>query len=56
MKHLRHLLRDVGGATTIEYGLIAAMIAVAAIAALQGMGSQLRTTFTKAKTEMAKSN
>ena len=38
-------LRNKRGATAIEYGLIAALIAVAAIAAMQGLGNQLRTTF-----------
>ena len=33
------------GATAIEYGLIAALIAVAAIGAMQGIGTKLNTTF-----------
>ena len=33
------------GATAIEYGLIAALIAVAAIGAMQGIGNKLNTTF-----------
>ena len=33
------------GATAIEYGLIAALIAVAAIGAMQGIGTKLSTTF-----------
>lgn len=52
MKFLRKLRRNEEGATAIEYGLIAALIAVAAIAAMQGLGSQLSNTFTKVKTEM----
>lgn len=39
------LLKNVKGATAIEYGLIAALIAVAAIGAMQGVGSKLNTTF-----------
>lgn len=39
------LLRDNKGATAIEYGLIAALIAVAAIAAMQNVGSKLGETF-----------
>jgi pilus assembly protein Flp/PilA len=39
------MIRDTKGATAIEYGLIAALIAVAAIAALQSVGSKLGTTF-----------
>ncbi len=56
MKFFTKLFRDEQGATAIEYGLIAALIAVAAITAMQGLGNQLKTTFTKVKTEMAKGN
>jgi pilus assembly protein Flp/PilA len=41
----RALFRSRKGATAIEYGLIAALFAVAAIAAMQGLGNQLNTTF-----------
>jgi pilus assembly protein Flp/PilA len=37
--------RDQSGATAIEYGLIAAGIAVAIIAVVQALGTQLNTTF-----------
>jgi pilus assembly protein Flp/PilA len=37
--------RDEKGATAIEYGLIAALIAVAAIAAMTTIGENLNTTF-----------
>ena len=43
---LSKLLDDESGATAIEYGLIAALIAVAAISAFQKVGSNLKTTFT----------
>ncbi len=39
------LLKNNKGATAIEYGLIAALIAVAAIGAMQGIGTKLNTTF-----------
>ncbi len=39
------LLRDDSGATAIEYGLIAALIAVAAIAAFQLVGTNLSSIF-----------
>ena len=39
------LLRDSRGATAIEYGLIAALIAVAAITAMTSIGSKLGSTF-----------
>ena len=48
------ILRETRGATAIEYGLIAALIAIAAISAMSSLGNQLKTTFTKARTEMAK--
>ena len=37
--------RDETGATAIEYGLIAALVSVAAIAALRGMGESLSNLF-----------
>jgi pilus assembly protein Flp/PilA len=39
------LMRDESGATAIEYGLIAALISVATIAALTSVGTNLSTTF-----------
>jgi pilus assembly protein Flp/PilA len=39
------LIRDKRGATAIEYGLIAALIAVAAITAMTSIGSKLGSTF-----------
>lgn len=46
MKTIRKIFADKKGATAIEYGLIAALIAVAAIAAMQGLGNSLNKTFT----------
>ncbi len=40
------------GATAIEYGLIAALIAVAAIAAMGGLGNRFKTTFTNVSSNM----
>ena len=42
---LKNLVRDDSGATAIEYGLIAALIAVAAIAAFQLVGTNLSSIF-----------
>lgn len=39
------LLKNIKGATAIEYGLIAALIAVAAIGAMTSVGGKLNTTF-----------
>ena len=52
MKFFRKLRRDEEGATAIEYGLIAALIAVAAITAMTSLGTNLSTTFTKVSTSM----
>ncbi len=46
------LFRNEKGATAIEYGLIAALIAVAAIAAMQGIGSKLGTTFNNVSAQL----
>jgi pilus assembly protein Flp/PilA len=56
MKFINKLFRDEAGATAIEYGLIAALIAVAAITAMQGLGNELKTTFNTTKTNMATAN
>ena len=45
MKSLRTLFANVRGATAIEYGLIAALIAVAAIGAMQSLGDKIGTSF-----------
>ncbi len=45
MRNIKNIIRNQKGATAIEYGLIAALIAVAAIAAMQGVGNKLNTTF-----------
>ena len=52
MMKIRKMLKDTKGATAIEYGLIAALIAVAAITAMQGLGTQLNTTLTGVATSM----
>jgi pilus assembly protein Flp/PilA len=44
--HLLKFLSDESGATAIEYGLIAAGIALAIIAAVNGLGTTLSTQFT----------
>jgi pilus assembly protein Flp/PilA len=53
MKAFLKVLRDQKGATAIEYGLIAALVSVAAITALQGVGTQLNSTMTTVKTKIA---
>ena len=52
MRFFKTMLRDEAGATAIEYGLIAALIAVAAITAMNNLGTELSTTFNDVKTEL----
>lgn len=52
MQKLFRLVRDNRGATAIEYGLIAALIAVAAITAMTALGNQLTTTFSNVSNNM----
>ena len=47
MKAIRKFLKNNKGATAIEYGLIAALIAVAAIGAMSSLGTKLTNTFNK---------
>ena len=53
MTIIRKLIRDRKGATAIEYGLIAALIAVAAITAMSNLGGQLSNTFNTVNGNMA---
>ena len=52
MKSIRKFMKNSKGATAIEYGLIAALIAVAAIGAMKGIGTKLNTTFTNVSTNL----
>lgn len=49
---LRTFARDESGATMIEYGLIAALVAVAAIVALQALGTSISSIFTAIGTKV----
>ena len=49
---LKNFLADESGATAIEYGLIAAGIAIAIITAVKGVGSSLNTKFTSISTSL----
>lgn len=55
MKFFNKLARDEQGATAIEYGLIAALIAVAAMTAMQSLGTNLSNTFTTVGNKMSTS-
>jgi pilus assembly protein Flp/PilA len=51
-KHLIRFIRNESGATAIEYGLIAALIAVVIIAALTQVGTNLSSKFTTVATTL----
>ena len=46
-------VKSASGATAIEYGLIAAGISVAIIAVVNGLGTQLKVTFSKVTSALA---
>jgi pilus assembly protein Flp/PilA len=54
LKRLKVIARHRRGATAIEYGLIAALIAVAAVGAMSNLGGQLKKTFNNTQAQMAK--
>lgn len=56
MKYFRNLFSDECGATAIEYGLIAALIAVAIMTTVSGIGSQLSNTFSKTSSSLGTAN
>ncbi|MBR0964525.1 Flp family type IVb pilin [Bradyrhizobium diazoefficiens] len=51
-KELNRFLADESAATAIEYGLIAAGIALAIITVINGMGSRLNTKFASISTSL----
>lgn len=52
LRKLRAFAADESGATAIEYGLIAAGIALAIIAVVNGLGTRLNTKFTSINTSL----
>ena len=53
---IKKFIADESGATAIEYGLIAALVAIAAIAGMQMIGTQLQTTFNAVGTSLDNNN
>jgi len=51
-KFITRFAKDESGATAIEYGLIAALIAVVIIGAVTAVGTKLSTTFTTVSTSL----
>lgn len=56
MNKMRSFLQEEDGVTAIEYGLIAALIAVVIIAAVDLVGTNLDLTFDKVATELGNAN
>ncbi len=52
MKTLSRFIQDESGATAIEYGLIAALLAVAIIASLNLVSGELKGVFGRVETEL----
>ena len=52
LKQIKSFCADESGATAIEYGLIAALVSVAALGALTTMGDTLNTLFTTVSNSM----
>ncbi len=55
-KFLNKLVRNENGATAIEYGLIAALLAIGIITAVSGVKTKLVGTFNKVSTELGDAN
>lgn len=51
-----NFFHDESGATAIEYGLIAALISIAAIAAMSTLGTQLNNTFSAVANNLSSAN
>ncbi|MEP7223318.1 MAG: Flp family type IVb pilin [Novosphingobium sp.] len=56
MTFFKKLVRNEDGATAIEYGLIAALIAVAIMTTVGGLGSTLNQTFSKTSSGISSAN
>jgi pilus assembly protein Flp/PilA len=52
MQLFKRFLQNQAGATAIEYGLIAAGISIAIIAVVNGLGTQLNTTFSSVSSQL----
>ena len=53
MTLIAKILADEAGATVIEYGLIAALVATGAVVAMGALGNSLSNTFTQVSTKMS---
>ncbi len=53
LNKIAQLVADRTAATAIEYGLLAALIAVAGVGAVTGVGTQVKKTFNNSSTKMS---
>jgi len=53
MNLFSRFMNDESGATAIEYGLIAALVSVVIVGALRSVGTNLNTTFTTVRDDLA---
>ena len=53
---LKNFVRDESGVTAMEYGMIAALIAVVILGVLQGVGTNLNSTFGKISSAVSAAN
>jgi len=53
---IKNFVRDESGVTAMEYGMIAALIAVVILGVLQGLGTQLNSTFSKISSAVTAAN
>ena len=56
MINVRALICDEVGATAIEYGLMVALIAVAIMTTIGGLGSEINSTFSKTSSQLNAAN
>ncbi|ALK97850.1 hypothetical protein AB595_16240 [Massilia sp. WF1] len=56
MELIKNFMQEEEGVTAIEYGLIAALIAIVIITAVTTVGSELNVTFTKIGTALSTAN
>lgn len=56
MTILQRLRADDRGATAIEYGLIATLVSIAAIVAMQNLGNELSATYNQVQTKVQAAN
>ena len=56
MTFFKRLAKDEHGATAIEYGLVATLIAIAAITAMQNLGTEISTMYNGVETKLTAAN